>query len=374
MLVRAALQTGRYPHRMGLQNFVLMGPQVFGVPLGEKMLPQYMKDLGYETNFVGKWHLGFSDIRDVPSSRGYDYFYGSYNNGEHHFYHQTQASEMPVGYDLAEATVTNANPLPTPLPDWTNYGQYSTDIFTAKAIQRIGNHAQNNADKPFFLSLHYSAVHDPIQPRLNAQNQPIIPTNCSLWDTEMLKPENAAEWGRTMWLADLLAYSSTCRLASNCNPTHLSYPDPANHFTSVRAALYANRYTQGRRGICAMMSAIDEGIGAVRDALHANGMDDTMFVFISDNGGVTNYGSSNLPFRGLKATTFNGGVVAASFISGSRIPKRRKGAVWNGLIHATDLLPTILEGMLGQTPVYPNALVSSFWSLVFLMLTYTCTR
>lgn len=62
-----------------------------GIPLTEKLLPSYMKDLGYATHLVGKWHVGLSRPEYLPTARGYDTFYGlkggyidyySYNSAE----------------------------------------------------------------------------------------------------------------------------------------------------------------------------------------------------------------------------------------------------------------------------------------------------
>lgn len=47
-----------------------------GIPLTERLLPSYMKDLGYSTHLVGKWHVGMSREEYLPTSRGYDTHYG----------------------------------------------------------------------------------------------------------------------------------------------------------------------------------------------------------------------------------------------------------------------------------------------------------
>jgi arylsulfatase A-like enzyme len=74
---RAALMTGRYPCRYGLQTLVIPTPGKYGLPTDEWLLPQALKDAGYKTVMVGKWHLGHADRKFWPRHRGFDYHYGS---------------------------------------------------------------------------------------------------------------------------------------------------------------------------------------------------------------------------------------------------------------------------------------------------------
>ena len=73
---RAALMTGRYPMRYGLQVGVIRPNAQYGLPLEERMLPEALREAGYTTAMVGKWHLGSFDKRYWPNARGFDSWYG----------------------------------------------------------------------------------------------------------------------------------------------------------------------------------------------------------------------------------------------------------------------------------------------------------
>ncbi|MBK8017431.1 MAG: sulfatase-like hydrolase/transferase [Betaproteobacteria bacterium] len=74
---RAALLTGRYPMRYGLQTLSLEPSSRYGLPTEERTLPQALKAIGYRTAFVGNWLLGHAQREHWPGQRGFDLFYGS---------------------------------------------------------------------------------------------------------------------------------------------------------------------------------------------------------------------------------------------------------------------------------------------------------
>lgn len=74
---RAALMTGRSPMRLGLQTLVIFPSHSYGLPTEKLTLPQALKEAGYETWMVGKWHLGHADRKFWPQNRGSDRFYGN---------------------------------------------------------------------------------------------------------------------------------------------------------------------------------------------------------------------------------------------------------------------------------------------------------
>jgi len=82
---RAALMTGRYPMRYGMQMLSILPWSSYGIPLDERLLPQALKVAGYRTAAFGQWQLGHASRDLLPTQRGFDYFYGSLDNGIDHF-------------------------------------------------------------------------------------------------------------------------------------------------------------------------------------------------------------------------------------------------------------------------------------------------
>src|SRR6516164_1936737 len=93
---RAALMTGRYPFRYGLQTIVIPGPAGYGLATNEWLMPQCLKDSGYHTAIIGKWHLGHADMMYWPKQRGFEYQYGAMI-GELDYYTHSDAGVLEIG-------------------------------------------------------------------------------------------------------------------------------------------------------------------------------------------------------------------------------------------------------------------------------------
>ena len=140
---RAALMTGRYPMRYGLQTLVIFPSHSYGLPTEERTLPQALKDAGYRTAMVGKWHLGHADEKYWPQNRGFDHFYGNLV-GEVDYFSKERGG----------------------LIDWQRNGQflnedgYFTTLIGDEAVRLIDSH---DATKPLFLYVASLAPHAPYQ-------------------------------------------------------------------------------------------------------------------------------------------------------------------------------------------------------------------
>ncbi|MEY3665026.1 MAG: hypothetical protein RLZZ153_1208 [Pseudomonadota bacterium] len=228
---RFALMTGRWQYRLrGAADEPIVsaaGDKILGLPPEQPSLPSMLAKAGYKTGLIGKWHLGHPP-HFGPRMSGYHEYFGFHSGGIDYFAH----TGMRGGHDL-----------------WSNEDEvhqdgYLTDILSRKAVEFI---EQATPDRPFLLSLHYSAPHWP-------------------W----LSREDAEE--------------------SNWTSTR------GNHTDGGSLATYHR-----------MIHHMDEGIGWVLEALDRKGIsEDTLVVFTSDNGGER---FSNVwPFSGQKMDLMEGGI------------------------------------------------------------------
>jgi arylsulfatase A-like enzyme len=143
---RAALISGRYQQRFGLE-MALSGANTdtgqLGLVATGRTLPQLLKNNGYATALIGKWHLGYKP-EFSPNTHGFDYFFGL-KSGFHDFYQHTGGNGKP---DLWE------NDRPTEVTG------YTTDLITERALKFI----EENTNRPFFIDVAYNAPHWPYQP------------------------------------------------------------------------------------------------------------------------------------------------------------------------------------------------------------------
>ncbi len=140
---RAALMTGRYPMRHGLQVGVVRPWAQYGLPLEERTLPQALKQAGYETAICGKWHLGHVRPEYLPTRRGFDHQYGHYNGALDYFTHVRDD-----GFDWHRDDRENRDE------------GYTTHLLAREAVARIEAH---DASRPLFLYVAFNAVHAPHQ-------------------------------------------------------------------------------------------------------------------------------------------------------------------------------------------------------------------
>ena len=234
---RFALMTARWQYRLrGAAdepiNSKSRGSAVLGLPPEHPTLPSLLKDSGYRPALIGKWHLGYPP-HFSPLKSGYETFFGPMSGGVDYFTH----CDSRGTHDLWLGEAEHQQP------------GYLTDLITDRAVGWLGEVAQGSIaeDRPFFLSLHYTAPHWPWETR----------------DDEALAQE----------VKDNLFH------------------------------LHGGNIHSYRR----MIHHMDEGIGRVMAALRQAGVErDTLVVFTSDNGGERF--SDNWPLVGGKMDLTEGGI------------------------------------------------------------------
>jgi arylsulfatase B len=262
---RAGLLTGRYQTRFGFE-FNPIGAQNsepgIGLPAGEKTLADRLRDAGYATALVGKWHLG-GTAPFHPQRRGFDEFFGFLHEG--HFYVPPpwpgvttwlRRKTLPDGskgrWTSPDGRIVWSTHLGKHEPDYDadnpilrgsqpcDESSHLTDAFAREACDFMARHTH----QPWFLYLAYNAPHSPMQ-------------------------------GANSYLA---------RFA---------------HIEDIHRRIYA-----------AMVAHLDDSVGAIMKKLHETGMEkNTLVFFMSDNGGPTReLTSDNAPLRGGKAELLEGGI------------------------------------------------------------------
>ena len=159
---RAALFTGINSLKNGIIR-PLNNPTAerYGLPLKHKILPEYLKEIGYQTALSGKWHLGMFSDEYLPRNRGFESTYGHLGGGIGYFDHALSGRL-----------------------DWHRNGEilyedgYSTTLIADEAIRIIEN---KNNETPLFLYVAFNAPHTPIQAEEkiinNLDNQKTLTSN-----------------------------------------------------------------------------------------------------------------------------------------------------------------------------------------------------
>ncbi|PSN38220.1 Arylsulfatase B [Blattella germanica] len=296
---RASLMTGRYPSKIGMQGVPIGGAQPRALPDG-KILPQYLKDLGYVTRHIGKWHLGFYEVKYTPIKRGFDSSIGYYNGLTSYFTH-VYDDPLPKWKDICKngrqgRTIDfsknhlygmdmNRNNTPA----WDLSGRYATDLFTEEAVKQIHEH---NPSSPLFMYVAHLACH-------------------------------AGNWGENLEAPQ----------------------ETINKFPHI--------IDPNRRTYAAMMSKLDDSVGEIMAALKAKKMlENSIVIFMSDNGGPTVLDSkwqtpaSNYPLRGTKVTQWEGGIRVPAILWSPLL--KHNVHVSNHLMHISDWLPTLYSAAGGN--------------------------
>lgn len=301
---RAGILTGKNQFRW--DKTASWGP---GLPDYIKTLPEYLKEVGYETARIGKNDLGRNfhknDVREYPLSHGYDEFLG-FSAHAHDFWLNSQdiKDRTPDPY----GTSALLGPLMHNMGNKSYDEGYLTDILTNESIYYI----KQKRDKPFFLTLAYSSVHHLIHevPKkyLDKYGAKEIPN---------YDPDSLLVYGK------------------HKPGTYSAYYDKYSRVGAIKANELRNYYL-------ANLNCLDDNIGRVLDVLKEQNIDKkTFIVFISDNGGSPLTGANNAPLTGGKYSLWEGGIRVPLAISWP--DNIEAGKVVTNYVSATDILPTLLN-------------------------------
>ncbi|NND96045.1 MAG: sulfatase-like hydrolase/transferase [Pirellulaceae bacterium] len=299
---RGALLTGRYPQRNGVYDMIrneapdygkeytheeyqVTFERIGGMDLREILMPQILKSAGYRSGIYGKWDLGTLK-RYLPTSRGFDDFYGFVNTGIDYYTHERYG--VPSMYRNLDATQEDR-------------GTYCTTLFEREALRFLEEQSDAN---PFLLYLPFNAPHG------SSALDPAIRSTVQAPDEyKGMYPEIDPEYRVT----------------------------PKYRYGGSAKVVTSEARTRDYR---AAVTCMDASIGKVIDKIDSRGwLDNTIIIFFSDNGGGG--GSDNAPLRGKKGQTWEGGIRVPCLVrwpAGSIPP----GSVNDQFLTSLEILPSLV--------------------------------
>ncbi len=290
--------TGRFPGANGVPG----GPENNLRPT-EVTIAETFQTNGYATCFAGKWHLiGTHGADNLPQNQGFDVNFAGGKAGAPptYFYPYRKPGNPAPTDELTYNLYFEKDGVP---------GEYITDRLTDECLKWI----KWNADKPMFLALWHYGVHTPFEAP-----------------------------------AGLVA-KYTAKLAT------MEYGDLPEY---IPAGIGQQKMRQNHPIYAAMIESIDTSIGRLLDQLDELGIaGNTVIVFTSDNGGLSNRGghntrelaTANNPLRTGKGWLYEGGIREAFIVKGPGIPAMLNT---NAVVTGTDIYPTLLE--LAGLPLEPG--------------------
>lgn len=291
---RIGLLTGQYQQKFG--NWLYGGP---GVPTGVETLPELLRQAGYRTGMVGKFHVNRPfepGLRNFPLNHGFDEFFG-FNAPATHYLKRGDALEEAFMEKLSTHAPNHGGyPVMFYEPLWQNTERvepagFTTDLFTEAALDFI----ESAESSPYFLLLSYSAIHDQTYQLPEAYFEEIGMEQPRDWDPSV---ETFEEWQEAV-------------------------------FGGGKERAY----------ILGQIRYLDQGIGRLIDHLDATGQrDNTVVIYVSDNGGSVHNLSRNDPLRGGKFNLAEGGIRIPFLVSFPGV--FASGQVIDNVVSTLDLLPT----------------------------------
>lgn len=287
---RVAIFSGSYPTRFGVPQGERVGKHQ--LPLTAVTFGEHLKDAGYQTGYVGKWHLGKHG--GGPTKQGFDTSIMAGHWGAPPSYYFPYTKVNKAGKNKGFAKVEG------------DKDEYLTDRLTDEAIGFI----EQKKDKPFLLVLAHYAVHTPIEGK---------PALVNKYKAKMKK----------LGIADA---------------------GPKSDADLVKNSTGYHKTIQNNPDYAAMVESVDISVGRIEAKLKALGLDDnTIIILTSDHGGLSSRGlkssrelaTSNEPYRHGKGWIYDGGTRVPLIVKWPR--KIKAGAISNVQVTGTDHYPTILQ-------------------------------
>ncbi|MEM9282546.1 MAG: sulfatase-like hydrolase/transferase, partial [Verrucomicrobiota bacterium] len=355
---RATLLTGLHPHETGIGHMTQPpnsdrgknAPPAYQGYLNRECvtIAEVLREHGYGTLMSGKWHLGFNIQDRWPLQRGFDRFFGCISGATNFFY-----PSAPRGMTFMNENVENPE-------STTEEAFYTTDAFTDYGMRFIQEHRKERGEDPFFLYLAYTAPHWPLQ----AFEDDIAKYRGNYrigWD-KLREQRYARQIELGLVDPDWPLSPKTPTI-----PDWDSLDEKKQDEMDLKMAVYA-----------AMVDRVDQNIGHLVSFLKEEEMfDDTLIMFLSDNGGCqeggmlgrgefydiekrnqqsgNSYGeawanASNTPFRLYKHFVHEGGSATPFFIHWPAGIEPQ--AEWyDSPAQLIDVVPTVLD-LAGAT--YPD--------------------
>ena len=273
---RASLLTGLYSHQAGIANFTgrdstdRLGPAYLGKLNKQCMtLAEVLKEVGYSTYGVGKWHVGHEEI---PTDRGFDEYYGYIR-----------------GHSTSQWKAGNYQRLPEGRKEELKYENdeyYATDAFNDYAIEFLSQ-AQKK-EEPFFLYLAHSSPHFPLEAPAETRDS-YLKTYRKGWDK--LRKERFEKQKRMGLVTDSWKFTELSdvpvdrddianQFAGKPNPNWKDVAQNRQEDLVYRMATFA-----------AMIDHVDQGIGKILSLLEkGEDLENTLILFTSDNGACYEWG------------------------------------------------------------------------------------
>jgi arylsulfatase A-like enzyme len=234
---RATILTGTYNHVNGVTTLSTE------FDARQPTFPELLRDAGYRTALVGKWHLGHGGVHDP---RGFDHWEVLPDQGA---YHDPEFLTMGGGSHVREG--------------------YATDLITDLALDWIGS--VQGGDEPWCLLVQHKAPHRPWQP---------AERHARLFEQDVIAPP--ATFGDDHTHRAVAAREARMRVARDLNEEDLKQPPPDGLDQDAHAQWAFRRYILD---YLRCVTAVDEGVGRLLDHLDATGQaQDTVVVYTSDQG------------------------------------------------------------------------------------------